>query len=464
MPILLSIESIPRELDYKLILAINLVNKNTEVVVSQHNFLNKVASRLPKSIYVGKNFYRYNYDQSQWVNEAEKLRKYGHRLIHIDEESAFYWGKEDEWDRRLELRMDVDDIKQEDVLCVWGDYQKDYYSKKTMSESIHVTGNPRFSFKKKIYQNIFRDEIAAIKSNYGKFILINTSYALSNNAAGNKNTFSRKYYLSNKKEGLKRFSEWWLHSSKMCSEFVYLVINLSLDLPEEFRIVLRPHPSESIDLYKEAFSGLNNVFIDSRWSVTPWLLASDFLISEGCTTCFEAALLNRKVLLYTPFDAGEMEMFLPSLSGKKVRNSREILDIINSDQKFDYLEIARKNNRAIKMLCNIKGIDSFQKLLEIIRKEYSQILKNQSSGKLKKVLIFAKIISIITKPYEFVKNSIRHFFPDKQREYMGFKKIFPGFSQDEIRKKVISYSKSIDKNIKVNFVNDKMFILSSEDD
>ena len=68
----------------------------------------------------------------------------------------------------------------------------------------------------------------------------------------------------------------------------------------EHRIILRPHPSENGDVWVEAFSDHKRVEVLREGSTIPWILASEFLIHQTCTTGAEAHLLEHPVGAYSP--------------------------------------------------------------------------------------------------------------------------------------------------------------------
>ena len=65
------------------------------------------------------------------------------------------------------------------------------------------------------------------------------------------------------------------------------------------KIVIRPHPVENHDVWREWAKPLN---IDVRYegSANNWMMAADAVVHPGCTTGMEGLLLDRAVFSYVP--------------------------------------------------------------------------------------------------------------------------------------------------------------------
>jgi hypothetical protein len=68
----------------------------------------------------------------------------------------------------------------------------------------------------------------------------------------------------------------------------------------ETTIVLRPHPSERIETWEKAFTGLERVHVERGGSHLPWTLACDILVHTGCTTGMEAFVAGQTAISLCP--------------------------------------------------------------------------------------------------------------------------------------------------------------------
>lgn len=89
------------------------------------------------------------------------------------------------------------------------------------------------------------------------------------------------------------------YSQRCLKKFVEFVYQLSTYSGVE--IVIRPHPSISVEQYREYFERLPiNVRITKEHSVVEWISASDYVGSSWSTTVFDSYNLGKKSFLFTP--------------------------------------------------------------------------------------------------------------------------------------------------------------------
>ena len=91
------------------------------------------------------------------------------------------------------------------------------------------------------------------------------------------------------------------------------------------KIIVRPHPSENHEYWEKAISDCVNVSVVHDGNVIPWLLASDVLIHNGCTTAVEAALVNKKAISYMPIKSRSFDYHLPNNLSIKTSNREELI-------------------------------------------------------------------------------------------------------------------------------------------
>ncbi len=71
------------------------------------------------------------------------------------------------------------------------------------------------------------------------------------------------------------------------------------------KIVLRPHPSENHDAWRE-WAGPLGIDVRFEGSANTWLLAAQAILHTGCTTGIEGVLLDRPVASFVPDPDHEM--------------------------------------------------------------------------------------------------------------------------------------------------------------
>ena len=76
-----------------------------------------------------------------------------------------------------------------------------------------------------------------------------------------------------------------------------IIPNLDRVLPDH-NIIVRPHPTENQQVYKEIAKNCKNVKVINEGNVVPWLMAAKALIHNGCTTSVEAYMMGVPAISY----------------------------------------------------------------------------------------------------------------------------------------------------------------------
>jgi surface carbohydrate biosynthesis protein len=462
--VLFPIETITRELDYKLLLAGMFVNKDKNIYIGQHDYLYSISKYMIGGLYLGKNMFLRK-SGGDWINRHSEFKNRGFSMVHLDEEGAVYWGEEAEWKRRLSRRLNINLID-DDFMCTWGNFQKSYYQDviKDNDKKIITTGQPRFELLRKKYNTFFNDEVEEIKKKYGDFILVPTAFQWFNNAFGNADTFSQRsqmgYDVTND-VSRKRYIGSWNYSGKTFSDYVKMVTHISIKFPS-INIILRPHPSEDIDFYNHAFSGVKNVHVVREKSVIPWILSTKLLIADSCTTSVEAYIAGTPVIIFQPNDDQEHDMFLPSLVGIKCRTIDDVISNVEliSSGVIQKIPNPAENKRALGLLNNLNDTeDAFENVLSVLLNVENKGL--DLPNKFNKVWF-----NIYRAKHKFLDNSkktVRFLFKEKYRAYIANKNTFPGFNKNEISKKIRKIEEITNKKINYKFVNKNLIVMTQDD-
>jgi hypothetical protein len=91
-------------------------------------------------------------------------------------------------------------------------------------------------------------------------------------------------------------------------DFQRMIPELGKSFPNH-TIVVRPHPTESHEVYQRIAAGCRRVKVTNAGNVVPWLLSAKALIHNGCTTGVEAFEMRVPALSYRAtvneiYDAG----------------------------------------------------------------------------------------------------------------------------------------------------------------
>lgn len=215
---------------------------------------------------------------------ARRLLDAGVRFGVLDTEGAV-WPSERVYAgllwRDAELRRKVH------VVCMWGPHLARYLVDESVfaSDQVVVTGCPRFDFYHRRWWSVLGGERARAPR---KRILINTNFSHANPrfvTAAQHGRAMRERYGQSAEEVDRLFAT----ESPALDAMLDLVRSLGRDFPAA-EVVVRPHPWENTELYRQYANDLANVSIENGGPVQPEILSASVVIQRGCTTAIEAGL------------------------------------------------------------------------------------------------------------------------------------------------------------------------------
>ena len=331
--ILIPIETISRELDYKVYLAMLLSTKGFQVLVGKKQSIYRLFDKFSDYIYLDKGYH-------QDVSDAiyDKIKANNGIILNLDEEGAVDFPNNSTLLNRYSLKM----LKVVDKVFLWGKSQKEMINTKHGGlTNLSVTGHPRFLLLKNKFFGLYNDDVASLKNTYGDFILVNTNFGFGNNIKGDK--LVEKNYGSRFKNITKIISEDKLK--------LKAIIKLIDKLSNKNKIIVRPHPEENIETYYKIYNKNSNVKILRENSSIPWIMACSKCIHIDCTTGIEAAIIGKRVISYVPdYIDRELLTKLPLEVSEIFSSIQKIVTSISKNEKI-------KTNRH-KALSNHFSINS----------------------------------------------------------------------------------------------------------
>jgi hypothetical protein len=151
----------------------------------------------------------------------------------------------------------------------------------------------------------YEKDVNEIRSTFGDFILINTNFNHVNAFLSGRNLFlpiektggepkfgrAARGMTRDYAEGLRKFKQ------AIFEAFQELIPALEKTFPSH-TIVVRPHPTESQEVYHQIAAQCGRVQVTNKGNVVPWLMATQALIHNGCTTGVEAYVLGVPAISY----------------------------------------------------------------------------------------------------------------------------------------------------------------------
>ncbi|MCC2656472.1 MAG: hypothetical protein K0Q76_1580 [Panacagrimonas sp.] len=308
-PLIIPVENQVRELDAKLLLACVAAERGLPVVLGSRTFINFAMTHLPRGLFLAKSL------RSISGKLMGIIRGLGHQIVAWDEESLVRYTSPEYYS----WRYSEDTFKHVDQLFAWGADDAEFFTTYHgyTGVPVHITGNPRIDLLRPDVRGYFEPEVAALKARYGDFILINTAFSFVNAFVPSLNLIqhdrSGQTFVSRTGMGMSLpFATGMAnHYQALYDAFRDLMPRLAAWFPNH-RIVLRPHPSENHDVWRQIMAGCPKVDVVHEGNVVPWLMAAKVLLHNGCTTAVEAAVLDTPAVSYMPALSEVYDYHLPN--------------------------------------------------------------------------------------------------------------------------------------------------------
>lgn len=284
----LPIEIKIREFMGKLWLAKNLVDAGHRVILGEKTAIRgSLLNAIQPDIYIAKSatFSQSKYERYKQASDA------GCKLCLLDSEGGVYPSPTEYFDKRISTKM----IESFDTVFAWGELTAEIIQENTpeIDTEIVVTGNPRFDLLHRSLRGIYAGDASAIRNKFGRFILVNTNFT----GANHFDKQIQREIRSNKDirvdEGDIVYQRILLDELTTCVREISKLQNLD-------NVVIRPHPSENHEFYKNEFQDDPNIVVRHSGNVRPWILGSEAVIHNSCTTGIESAMLNTPVVAFEP--------------------------------------------------------------------------------------------------------------------------------------------------------------------
>lgn len=281
MNLYIPVEVKNRELYAKVFLAMHAARQGLNVILGRKNDLNELVFRMPPGVYFGLGAFE-NFRQFY-----AKLQQLGFSVVVNEEEGLVTYADS----MYIDMRVSGATLQHVDELFTWGGENQRVLTQAfpEFERKFHVTGNPRFDLLKPENHAVYAKEMNEIGAQYGKFVLICTSFSSINHFNRNLdyvNSLIEKKTLRSR-ASIESFERYREVKTSTFAAFLDAIPRLAAANPA-VNIVVRPHPSENMDVYRDIAARLPNVHVDARFSVHPWIISAEALVHHYCTTSIEA--------------------------------------------------------------------------------------------------------------------------------------------------------------------------------
>jgi surface carbohydrate biosynthesis protein len=289
-----------RELDGNLLLATAAAKCGWTVILGGKQDVFDGIGKNPRGTYLLKSIVPGEY-------EIPKLLRENRNVVALHDQEGLLQRPGLEY----KFRYSDSTISMTDHLFFWGKQQlRDFLQvfPKSDSKKLNVTGSPRAD-----YWMLLSTSSNRLKSQHvdpqklQKYVLFATSFGNSNHFLGKT---AQKYLLKSvsnhtalsdfeRRELDENYENRRELATIMLPLYSEILIKLAKAHPS-VNIVVRPHPSEGEDYWRELTYDLKNVIVSSKGTVTEWICGASCLIQYGSSTAVEANLLNVPVVSCIP--------------------------------------------------------------------------------------------------------------------------------------------------------------------
>jgi hypothetical protein len=192
------------------------------------------------------------------------------------------------------------------------------------------------------------------------------------------------------------FIEGWINFQKKTFEAFIELIPRLLDKYSNHSIIIRPHPAEKHERWKEIVSQFKKVEVIHKNNVIEWILASEVVIHSNCTTGVEAFILDKPVVAYRPEVSEKYDAQLPNMVCQNVFNEDQLLNLLD-DILFNGNpeKNTNKNERTLVAKKYIEALDGELSCERIVRsiKSNNKILRPKVLSK--RDIVHRSILNLI---------------------------------------------------------------------
>lgn len=295
MAILQHVEIASRELDSKLFLGVVAAMRGHDVILGD---VGSLMSGVRAGCFDGSVFHTKSLSPGRKkIERHQEILDHGIAVSSIDEEGNLVdygyevFGK---------LRFSNESVSQASAIFCWGKEDYEFLTSKYSSHAgrIHLTGSPRADLwapefsKVWVFGSVFPSR---------PFLLVASNMGVPERPFMETIRFLRSAgYFDRDSDMFKQRFFRSAENLKMVFYFVEAIKHLS-SVSDGFDIVLRPHPTDSVEAWKSLLHGVPHVHVVREGSINAWLNGAFALMHNGSTTALEATVSGVPVITFSPF-------------------------------------------------------------------------------------------------------------------------------------------------------------------
>ena len=460
--LLIPVENQVRELDANLLLACIAARHGFSSIIGLHREIDFRIASFPRGIYLCKSMTVRN------LKMFEIMRDVGHQIVTWDEEALVHLPSETYYS----CWLDPVTIRYVSHLFAWGEDYAELWRRYPFLPGgmpIHVTRNPRSDMLRSELQPFYNHEMGHLQKMHSDFILINTNF-------NHVNAFfpAQNLFRPVKKDGVEpKFGKAAVgmsreyaiglrdHKQSLFDAFKDLIPRLNKAFPDH-KLVVRPHPTENQDIYRQIAGVCKGVVVTNEGNVVPWLMATRAVIHNGCTTGVEAFLMGVPAISYRPhinetIDNGFYR--LPHLVSYKCFNFEELRDTLEDILSGRLGAVNGDERRAAtdESLAALNGAMACERIIAVLEKISETWSENPQPAWHKRILRWG-----LANGRRLVI-FLRKYFSDAAAPPEFHRHRYPGISLEELRSRISKFQQVMNDrtDVKAEQIASQIFRIST---
>lgn len=463
--VIIAVHKTVRELDGKLYLAMELLEKDFNVILGRSSALIRSAELLPKGIYC---------DIRHLITRKKHFERFvnaGSKVVAFDEEATSFTDPE-EFARN---HISQETVAFAEQCYTWGKHHHDTALgavEDGYKDRFLCTSHPRFDMLREPGRIFYKNKVDELKLKFSSFILVTSNtggWILSGDLDKKWQSYVSRGIFENSPENRDRFFAEHEYRVKRHQTLVSLVRDLAGVLPTK-NIIIRPHFTETVSQWVESLGEVpENVKIIHEGPSIPWIMAAQAVIHSSCTSGTEAFLAGTPCISYRAIREERFDAVLPNSLSVEATTPGEVITLLEKwnaypssydrDYRkpkldlFDRYFAAREGETSSQRVAKAMSEISFTDQVNVER--FENFLKRTDSGGIGRVA------------FQSLKNHVRSVIGSFKKRYVSSQPIEPEITLDMVEERIERLEKYMswgdEKRLRVIDLGSEMFLLTLTD-
>ncbi|MDC0859214.1 hypothetical protein OAP45_00075 [Candidatus Pelagibacter sp.] len=421
-----------RELDGNLLLATLAAARGHDVIISD---IAGIYSGLKKKLLAPGIFHTKSLSpNSGKINRHQKLIDNNFVITSIDQEASL---QDDGYEEFALTRFSDQTIKQSSAIFGWGFDDVEKLKEKYLDHAskIYMTGSPRADLWKSNFSDYWVLPAAAPKK---PFLLISSNMGVCHNK------FFHEQVQFKKDSGIyqrdpRRFQLDFVKKAdgyRVTHAFIEAIKHLSKN-NNLYDIVLRPHPTESIECWQILLGKIPNVHIIKEGPISAWINNAFAVMHNGCTTAIETVVSQKPLITYNPFDPPIAVGKLANKLGYEVKSLNKLTSTVNLIFNKNHLSDQKNiQTKSLEIISKKIYFDADELAAYKIVKIWESLAKSKSNYSRLSNWTNFKWFLLIKDLRDIFGMVLKKLFPLKFKHFREDEKFSSPFNKDNIQSRI----------------------------